>query len=152
MVRRPTRSTRTDTLVPCTTLFRSGALWGTGTRAGRGCGRRRGVRPAPRRPPAPRRRPPAPRPAAATARRAAPARAATPAWPDSGRVRRSRGPARRSCRSGCGRRVQQDTHRAVGGERRQLVQTVAAGLVADLVGHRRAVVPPESPVVENRAV
>src|SRR3546814_18940959 len=34
MIRRPTRSTRTDTLFPCTTLFRSSDQWGnivTGT-------------------------------------------------------------------------------------------------------------------------
>src|SRR3546814_13089728 len=29
MIRRPPRSTRTDTLFPYTTLFRSGASWGT---------------------------------------------------------------------------------------------------------------------------
>src|SRR3546814_7792663 len=33
MIRRPPRSTRTDTLVPYTTLFRSGAVGGIGERA-----------------------------------------------------------------------------------------------------------------------
>src|SRR3546814_6479156 len=37
MIRRPTRSTRTDTLVPYTTLFRSQAFR-TGRKTGRGCG------------------------------------------------------------------------------------------------------------------
>src|SRR3546814_16215731 len=46
MIRRPTRSTRTDTLVPYTTLFRSGAGRDTGAdvrRSARPAGARRGV-------------------------------------------------------------------------------------------------------------
>src|SRR3546814_7447055 len=34
MIRRPPRSTRTDTLFPYTTLFRSSAAWGSGAVAG----------------------------------------------------------------------------------------------------------------------
>src|SRR3546814_17648580 len=34
MIRRPPRSTRTDTLFPYTTLFRSAAAWGSGAVAG----------------------------------------------------------------------------------------------------------------------
>src|SRR3546814_14222116 len=63
MIRRPPRSTRTDTLFPYTTLFRSGAAPAPapdGTENGRrGCRRPRGAaqhRPAPRRQPADRRR------------------------------------------------------------------------------------------------
>src|SRR3546814_13166030 len=40
MIRRPPRSTRTDTLFPYTTLFRS--LWAQGARRRRGCVDRRG--------------------------------------------------------------------------------------------------------------
>src|SRR3546814_6800781 len=47
MIRRPPRSTRTDTLFPYTTLFRSPVQGGAGRRRarGHGAGRRRGASP-----------------------------------------------------------------------------------------------------------
>src|SRR3546814_6658998 len=42
IIRRPPRSTRTDTLFPCTTLFRSKAVERGGARARRSCGQDQG--------------------------------------------------------------------------------------------------------------
>src|SRR3546814_13740785 len=106
MIRRPPRSTRTDTLFPYTTLFRSPELAADALLCVRGCDRRRARRPRrPRdhsdreQPARPRRRHPfpAPRIGLVDRRRAFPA---DPLWIDEPRPRARHPPDRKSVVSG----------------------------------------------------